>query len=639
MCIKLVYFDADRRPVIEVFDDPAIFEEGVRLNKIVRNEEVRTLPPWLKSFENVDLDESARMHICQGRQRMTLSQCADARFEKIRTAVEDKSLIGDPELERRLNALARSQRPVQNEVRFRRWYFLYEIYGTKWAILPSFFESGKWDRTDERFGGRKFGRSTQGHGMTKEMGKIIVDSFRKRARLNMTEPQVYSEALRSDFGCDSRTVTEQCPDSLKKVVKTEFFHPQGRPFPTSRQYWYACKKALGLHFVKTLLCGEENLRHKSGVNRGSFSSNLVNTGEKGFCDVSVADYHLRGVGGQLLPTHRRATCVDGATGLTLGVGFGLGSESSDAYKAMLFCMAIDKVKFGQIINYPIKEGDWPSKGLLAHILSDRGPGSGAPVRNALPHHVVFETTEGYSPVSNSPVESRHIKKRKNSGQPKYKVSSRSAAQEIKMEVERIICNNKAGSALDKCTPEMIFAGVKTPQDAFLFLDVRCRNVFDQIPFDEAVRKFLKRVRFTFSKGKLMAFGMRYVSSDFGKSIFSRRRRAASQVELVGYMYPFAIRKAWVEVEGRLIEVDAQLALANGGDEDEITLSELELFQEMKSEAENTLRSERPAILASGHERYERETGAKWDATRSHSGAAKVDKKATQAEVDFHNLKQ
>src|SRR3546814_12761715 len=60
--------------------------------------------------------------------------------------------------------------------------------------------------------------------------------------------------------------------------------------------------------------------------------------------------------------------------MRLGIGFAFGAENNDAYQAAIFCAAISKTKFCSLFGINIEEDQWPSQGVIPHLITDRGPG-------------------------------------------------------------------------------------------------------------------------------------------------------------------------------------------------------------------------------------------------------------------------
>src|SRR5690606_22806309 len=124
-----------------------------------------------------------------------------------------------------------------------------------------------------------------------------------------------------------------------------------------------------------------------------------------------------------------------------------------------------------------------------------------------------------------------------------------------------IKENDSADASGRMTPEMIQHQVSiTPLGIWNFLDARARNDGELITFEDAVRRFLIKTSVTVSRDGVYLRSQRYSSEALHKSKTLERSSNLGRHTIPAYIYPMCVRYIWVEVDGKLIEVDAQLNL-------------------------------------------------------------------------------
>lgn len=99
----------------------------------------------------------------------------------------------------------------------------------------------------------------------------------------------------------------------------------------------------------------------------------------------------------------------------------------------------------------------------------------------------------------------------------------------------------------------------------------------------------------------------------------------------GYVMDLCVRHLWIELDGRLYQLDAELKV--GGDTDDlyVSLSELEQFAEARAEINSAFRQHRRAASAEGIIRFEEDTGDDWDSIQRKTGRPKKTAQARQEE--------
>lgn len=611
-----VYFDEEDRSARLAYLAQEHLRTGLADRLLETSSDVPQLPNWLSHLEGLNFDQLDRFILpkIEGGQaardivlqRVSLLQPAIERIDEILSSVYPDAV---------LNRIARECTPRQNETRYRNWFYTYIACSyNQWSLLPA-WKGGDWDRTAQAHEGKKFGRpSSQGaqHGYpcTPAMASKIVAGFTRHAKLGRTLVQVYEKTLTKSFGCDTRSAS---------VGEAEYFHPKGEPFPTYWQFRYHCTKQLTRPVMRHALMGEQSYRNEVAPKQGAYSEALTNVMQESRTDASyskefTSSYVSRSSLERKLCT---AKIYCALSGYLAGIGFSPRAENRWAYKAALFCAAIPKSKFGEIIGYSIQDDEWPGFGLPADLVGDRGPGAGLEE-----DEVTHGITPSNTPQSNATVESRHARKKKLQGPPTYRVSQLTPIEMAKREVERALNQNAHSSATARTDIEMKILNISTPLQIWNHMNGQLRNDAQRIPFDDAVRRFLKPVKFNLVDGFLSIHGLRYSSDAFRRTNVFQNFRSYEGKELDGYMLEIAVRKAWVEADGQIIELDVHAPFQTNVVQ--LSLLELEQLGTQSASTEYRRKETKKAADSHSHKRFKAQTGREWDAGATRSGRAKLD---------------
>ncbi len=208
--------------------------------------------------------------------------------------------------------------------------------------------------------------------------------------------------------------------------------------------------------------------------------------------------------------------------------------------------------------------------------------------------------------------------------------------ELVREQIRTRCSKNMTSLMThRLTPEMLQHHVPaTPIGIWNFLSSRHRTAAQPIGFDDAVRKFLTPVQFDFAGGKLKLSQLHYSSQRFRDALAKRGfrgRTGGGALKLTGYALSMCIRHAWVELDGRLYEVDAQLSFREDDEQLYMSLVELQdypsLLRRARREAEDSRGPHESAIRQRGSEQI----GSVAFRSRQRRGQAKSKSKESLAE--------
>jgi hypothetical protein len=589
-----------------------------------------TLPSWLARFEGKDLAKVPELNEIRGKKVITVRAEAERRVACIGSAIAQiPKILASPRRHKLLNQLAEAA--GQNWARFQLWFYLYVAYGrVAWPLMPDRKNLGNWDRKDEKYKDREFGTTrihfsgTPQCWTSEDMVEAIVTDFKSFAEQGMRMVDVWSLGIRS-----------RGAKILEDEERPTAYHPAGDPIYSYDKFRYYCEEELGRKFVRERLYGKEAVEDEGQPIAGGQSDGIMALGQRAHFDTAhVKQLPLSYIGNYPLPPLLSVDLTDAACSHIDGIGFSLGSEKTRGYRYALFCAAIDKVRFGQIIGYPISSTQWRGKGLPASIFSDRGPGASKELRAAAPWISSFRMSRSRRPRDNGQSEGKHDRRKKRAGRIVHEVSNLTVNLLMKREVERVILKNWTDSALGKIPDEAVVEkGVSTPAQFRQWLEEdKFRSDLIQITFEEAVRAFLDPVTLVYDGGVIRLKTRTYrVTEPLAKAL----GRIRTGTELPGFVYQLATRFIWLDIRGELFEIEAF-----GKDRPDVlnaSLPELEVIADRRSKVEGARRAVNPMRTAAAHQKFKRETGKEWLGGTVVAGPRKLTKKAIDEAARINSL--
>jgi len=619
--------------------DRAEFEAAAVRGEILPTEQQPTLPSWLESLEgeNLGLRDVERQ-----KAKVLHSDRIDRRLLVITPAIDDMSkILAANDVEEAINQYARKASPPQNETRFRLWVLTYLCFGRNyWSLLPPFHLAGKWDR--KRLAPKKMGAPSRAHGrrygygMSLELAERCEKAYVKYLRLGKSMSKIYEEAMRKEFRC----ISLDQPSGMKVYT-----HPKGMPFPTLRQFRYQIGKSFGIETVQKNRYGSARHRNRLAPSMGNYSADVANLTEKVESDGYFTMERPKGyLEGSVLKPLCVVTSRDLLSGMMLGIGFSFGSEHGTAYRMMLFSMAVPKDYFCRLWGVTLKAGEWPSQGLPPHFKVDRGPGSSLSLVADAAKPVIRNIVESWSGQSKATIESSHPRDVKFEGQPTYVESDYTPVALCRREIFRLLKYNQTAdmSARMEIDRELAFIP-PIPHALWNHYDARFRNSANPMSIDDAVRAFLTPVKLKVSKDGVFLDGRRYDSKELKKSgLLDRIARAGQREEAIqGYMLDLCIRHIWIEVDHQVLLLDAQLKIREDAELLFISCTELEQWNEARAEVDSAFRVHVPPATTDFIERFESQTGDKWEEGKRKYGSPKKDASSRQEvqDVQQHTAKR
>lgn len=592
----------------------AEFEIGLESRAITTRENDRSYPPWLSELERLDPGALEDLRVSK---HQSYRDYAANRYQKIAGLVQRiDELLAAPDIDAELARHAATCTPPQRTARVRLWLCAYLAFGQDLYVLsPAFRGNGTWDRAKLADPNKKLGRPNRKNGSNSGYSAVplagrIEAAYLKHAELGKHFCDIYADALVDDFGC------KEAPDGRS------FYQPDAKSFPSLGEFRYHVVKRLGLPNVQRQKYGLARYRNKLASSKGKFSQAAGNVMESIEADVNYLPERPRQLLSDL-PGEPFATgrLICDTTGYTAGIGFSYRAERRETYESALFFAVAPNPLLSRLYGVTISDDDFPIKGVPRKYITDRGPGNRA-VDGMCPEDVppIRDLSPSWFGQSKAPVEASHPRHTEVEGAPAFVQSNLTVFEMSKREILRAAADNRAKDCGARLTLEMIAASVPAnPLGIVHYLADRGRVDAVPMSLDRAVRAFLKPVEFTLDGSGLWLYGLRYASDDFNSCDLPRRPHGKQRLAIGGYIAPVCVRLAWVECEGRLIEVGAQLAIRDDPQQLHVSLPELIELGAAKKRLESEQRDTRVAAKVAARDRFTEATGKHWSDGELKSG--------------------
>lgn len=603
--VRLVEFDDQGRRAILHTLPRLRFEAALEAGHLIEMG-LHASPPWLEKTIGIEVSwrESTRVN-----PKERYENKVNRRLLAITELVlEAGKILRSENPEALINAHARNSSPRQNPGRVRLWFFTYLVFGkSKWSLMPNLHRIGAWDRCEKTM--KKLGRPSRagqqfGYPITHEMKAKILEGYLKFKRSDRTKDEIYGSALRKTFGCRVREGSDG----------KEFYHPYGEPFPSPFQFWDWVKKQTDPASLSRELKGPSASRALSG-DKGSYADQLSNLNQVVEYDGFYPSEKISGmIEGSALEAFCVVRAACGKSGAIVGVGFARGRESVEAYRMALFCAAIDKVKFCELFGLTIKPEEWPCIGLSSRLVFDRGPAAHMDAKEAIDWLSRLELTPTHSGQSKATVESSHPRDRQLKDQARYVHSGLNLVEMARREVRRAVKDNQTSNATSRMTEDMWLEEFSpTPLNIWKYLDERGRNSGTLVPFEGAVREFLPPLPVVIRRNGVYFYGRKYNSDSLiATGVFDKVSRNGV-ISATAFSLTMCVRHIWIEIEGRLHELNFIYTASTRAGSENISLEDLQVINESRLKAQAIQRHERVAVDQAHKEIFEKETDKRWDA--------------------------
>lgn len=276
-------------------------------------------------------------------------------------------------------------------------------------------------------------------------------------------------------------------------------------------------------------------------------------------------------------------------------------------------------------------------GLPSHFGIDRGPGARKNLIEDLEKRFpIRDLAPSWSGQSKATVESSHPRDMKTEGQPTYLKSDFTPVQLAKREVMRLMRFNNTADMERRLDPDSDLADVvPSPSGIWDHYDRLFRNDAQPMRLEEAIRTFLTPMEFSIRDDAVWLDQRKFDSDELrATDILDRIARSGeSGTKINGFIMDMCIRHIWVEVDNRILLLDAQLRMR--GDEETLymSLEELKQWNEKRREIGSAFKVHQHAASSEYIQRFEEDTGKPWDSAKRRSGKPKRDATAQQEELE------
>jgi len=594
------------------------------------------LPPWLDDGDLVNYDETEEQRYSE--KKRTYREQANSRLVQINCLLDCEQLIlQDKDPLKEIARIARDNGVDAHPHRLQVWFFAYVLHGHEfWALKQPTKGVGKWKRGEGKHEDTRFGLPhPNGAGVgwpSWTMHEKIIKSYEKKRGLGVTMQAIYNNSIRHDFGC-------------KFIEKEdgffECFHPESKPFPTYGQFRYQVLKKYTLEEVHMARYGSASLRENAKVEQGNVTGRFADLLESLEVDAYFVKERPRSMfSKEIMPplVVARGICV--TSGEIVGVGFSLGGENSDAYRSMLFCMAVPKNYIAKIYGIPPEKLlNWTAQGVPSSVTSDRGPAGGRKlVADELNDRFPIKTiTASHHGQGKAVIEASNPRNDDIDGPPTYIISDLNTIEMVKKQVILAAKDNHTRDISPRLNDEALFEFQRnkwpaTPHNFWKYLSARLRTAARKMDIDQAVRSFLPRIDIHVDNHGIR-YGQHYYSSKkFRESGAHASIASERETVLKGYGVPLAMRYIWVEIGGKLFELKAVRRMATDPEDEYLSMVEINQSEAALTEVKARTRLSIEAAENAAASNFEEITGKGWDSGKRVRGTPKRKNPKTDQEA-------
>lgn len=582
------------------------FEEALESGLLLDTGETDTFAPWLQPIQGLAVSERERRRVSA---KESYDQKVNRRFMAISGLVQRvHEVLASDDPDAVINSHAVGQKPQQNAARLRLWFYTYITFGqNKWALMPSLHRIGGWNREGpgkvRRLGRPSPNGKLWGYRCDSRMRERIGEAYLKFKSSYKTFNDLYVEIVTKEFGCIS----------IERKGYKQFAHPKREPFPTFSQVKYCIERLFSASERSVGVRGKQKTRNMTG-SVGSFAQNLTNLNQRIEFDGYYITEKLSGIT-ESSPVDGfcvvRATCV--LSGMVVGIGFSEGKENMDAYRMCLFSMASDKKWFCELFGVHINSAEWPCEGLSGGIVFDRGPGATYDIEPEINWLGTFDNTPVFSGQSKASVESSHPRDKKTLDQPTVFHSKLNFVLMSRREIFQVLKDNHTSDASRRMEDMMFWDGIKpTPLGIWNYWDARGRNSAIGMQRETAIRTFLTEHPAVIREDAVYFYGRKYRSPALVETLIFDRVARKGVIPISAFALTMCVRHIWVDVDGYLYQLDMVRTQRTVDGEVDISLRDLQELDALRRQADTAHRNERPAGQHFFKDRFEKETGEKWD---------------------------
>lgn len=328
-----------------------------------------------------------------------------------------------------------------------------------------------------------------------------------------------------------------------------------------------------------------------------------------------------------MPTLIVARAICGVTGKRLGIGFSIGGERQEAYRAALVSMTMPPEKLAWVYGIPVETLRGHEMVMARSVLSDRGPAGQQSLLDDLEvKFPVKSTTTSYSGQSKPTVESANPRSTALEGAPSFMQSSHTVASMMKREVLRTFAENHHSNIIERLDPSTLhefhtLSYPATPHFYWKYLSDRLRTCAQNMDWRDAIRAFATHTLFKVEKAGLEWKGVTFSSTVLREGLHEElMRRGVRSVS--GYTLSLVARCVWVEIDGNIFELEPNLRVETDGEDLLLPLSSLADIEQVKAEVNSATREAAQASIVHLHKTVKEQTGLALNAGQRRGGSPK-----------------
>lgn len=205
----------------------------------------------------------------------------------------------------------------------------------------------------------------------------------------------------------------------------------------------------------------------------------------------------------------------------------------------------------------------------------------------------------------------------------------------KREILQVLMDNRGSDASGRLDDELVLAGVMpTPLAIFNYWDQRGRNSADSMQLHTAIREFLAVRPAAIRNDAVYFYGRKYRSAELVATGVFDRVAKDGVITTTAYTLTMCVRHIWIEVNGRLYELDFIRSQRTLDGTVDISLRDLQLYDQMRRDGNAAFYDEIPAVQQFFKNRFKQETGEDWHAGDRRTGRPAKNASAQRDEADY-----
>ncbi len=397
----------------------------------------------------------------------------------------------------------------------------------------------------------------------------------------------------------------------------------------------------GLKQVQTTVYGEARMRRDAVVDEGSYSSQFANALESLEIDAyQCNDRPLAYMSDETFPALIVVRPLCGGTGKRLGVGFSIIGEKQEAYKSALVSMTMPPEMLSRMYGIPAESLLGHDPAMTRSLLSDRGPaGRQSLLDNMMEKFPIKSLTPSYSGQSKPTVESANPRSTLLEGAPSFIQSGHILASMMKREALRTFAENHYSNIIDRLTPAALhdfhtLSYPATPHFYWKYLSERLRTCAQKMDWRDALRAFGTKSEFTVTKSGLGWKGVIFSSPELREGVHEKLIRRGVE-SVLGYTLSLIVRCVWVEIDGKILELEPHLRIQSDIEDILLPLSSLVDIEQVKAEVNSATREVAQASRVQLQNDVKEQTGLTLAAGKRRGG---VPKKSGSAYAEANALR-